>query len=63
MKEKKQNYTFNISSILQILGKDHELFLKKILKAFSRLSVFSLCNSESSPKILQFFYNNNHQIF
>ena len=45
-----------------MLGKDHELFLKKILKVFSRLSVLSLCNSESSPKILQIFCNSNHQI-
>ena len=52
---KKQYYIFNIFSILQMLGKDHGLFLKKILKVFSRFNVFSLCNSESSPKILQFF--------
>ena len=38
-----------------MLGKDHGLFLKKILKVFSRFNVFSLCNSESSPKIIQFF--------
>ena len=38
-----------------MLGKDHDLLLKKVLKVFSRLSVFSLYNSESSPKILQFF--------
>ena len=55
-------YTFNNSSILQMLGKDHVLFLKKILKFFSRLSVGSLYNSESGPKILQFLCNSNHQV-
>ena len=40
-----------------MLGKDHVLFLKKILKfeiynfKISRLSVCSLYNSESDPKI------------
>ena len=32
--KKKQYYTFNNSSILQMLGKDHILFLKKILIFF-----------------------------
>ena len=45
-----------------MLGKDHELFLKKILKVYPKLTLFSLYNSESSPKILQFFCNSNHQI-
>ena len=34
----------------------YDLFLEKILKVFSRLSTFSLYNSESNPKILQFFF-------
>ena len=38
-----------------MIGKDYDLFLKKILKVFSRLSAFSLYNSHSNPKILQFF--------
>ena len=59
-KKKKQYYTFNNSSILQMLGKDHVLFLKKILKLFSSLSVRSLYNSESGSKVLQFLYNSNH---
>ena len=42
--EKKQYYTFNISSILQMLGKDHELFLKKILKVFSVTLVYIIPN-------------------
>ena len=58
--KKKQYYTFNNSSILQMLGKDHVLFLKKILKLFSSLSVRSLYNSESGSKVLQFLYNSNH---
>ena len=45
-----------------MLGKDHELLLKKVLKVFSRLNVFSLYNSKSSPKVLRFLYNRNHQI-
>ena len=75
--EKNQHYTFNNSSMLQMLGKDHVLFLKKILKfkilnfKISRLSVCSLYNSESDPKIVNFYtiaisrlfnaitYNNN----
>ena len=61
-KWKKQYYTFNVFSILQLLAKDNELFLKKTLKFFSRPIVFSLYNSESSPKILHFFYNSNYQI-
>ena len=61
--EKKQRYTFNNSSILQMLGKDHVLFLKKILKfKIFRLSVCSLYNSESDPKNFQLLDNNNHQI-
>ena len=39
-----------------MIGKDYDLFLKKILKIFSRLSAFSLYNFESNPKILQFFF-------
>ena len=39
-----------------MLGKNHELIFKKVLKVFSRLSVFSLYNSESSLKILFFFF-------
>ena len=58
---KKQYYTFNNSSLLQMLGKDHVLFLKKILKLFSRLSVCSLYNSKYGPKILQFVDISNHQ--
>ena len=62
-KWKKQYYTFNNSSILQMLGKDHVLFLKQDFKLFfSRLSVCSLYNSESDPKILHFLYNSYHQI-
>ena len=67
-KWKNQQYIFNNSSILQMLGKDHVLFLKKILKfkilnfKISRLSVCSLYNSESDPKIFRFLYNSNHQI-
>ena len=46
-----------------MLGKDHVLFLKKILKLkISRLSACSLYNSESDPKIFRFLYNSNHQI-
>ena len=60
--KKKQYYTFNNSSILQMLGKDHVLFLKKVLKIFSRLSVCSLYNFESGPTILQLLYNSNNQI-
>ena len=45
-----------------MLGKDHVLFLKKILKIFSRLSVCSLYNSESGTTILQLLYNSNNQI-
>ena len=60
--EKKQYYTFNNSSMLQMLNEDHMLFLKNNLKIFSRLSVCSLYNSESGPKILQFLCNSNHQI-
>ena len=41
-KKKKQYYTINNSSIFQMLGKDHVLFLKKILKIFSSRSVCSL---------------------
>ena len=50
--EKKQYYTFNNSSILQMPGKDHVLFLKEIFKIFSRISVCSLYNSESGLKII-----------
>ena len=61
--EKKQHYTLNTSSIVQMLGKDHVLFLKKILKfKIFRLSVCSLYNSESDPKNFQLLDNNNHQI-
>ena len=60
-----------------MLGKDHVLFLKKILKfkilkfKISRLSVCSLCNSESALRFFDFYtiaitrlfnvitYNNN----
>ena len=59
---KKQHYIFNNSSILQTLGKDHLLFLKKILILLSRLSVCSLYNSESDPKTPHFLYNSYHQI-
>ena len=46
-----------------MLGKDHVLFLKKILKfKIFRLSVCSLYNSESDPKNFQLLDNNNHQI-
>ena len=51
-----------------MLGKDHVLFLKKILKfriwnfKISSLNVCSLYNSESDPKIFRFLYNSNHQI-
>ena len=46
-----------------MLGKDHVLFLKKILKfKIFRLSVCSLYNSESEPKIFRFLYSSNHQI-
>ena len=54
--------------MLQMLGKDHELLLKKILKLkiqdskISRLSLCILYNSESDPKIFRFFYNSNYQI-
>ena len=41
-----------------MLGRDHVLFLKKILKLFSGLCVCSLYNSESGPKILQFLDKN-----
>ena len=65
---KKQHYTFNNFSILQMLVKDHVLFSKKILKFkikkfwISRLSVCSFYNSESDPKIFRFLYDSNHQI-
>ena len=45
-----------------MIGKDHVLFLKKILNFFAMLIVSNLYNSESSPKILQFLDNSNHQI-
>ena len=51
-----------------MLGKDHVLFLKKILKfkilnfKISSLSVRSLYNSQCDPKIFRFLYNSNHQI-
>ena len=67
-KWKNQQYIFNNSSILQMLGKDHVLFLKKILKfkilnfKISSLSVRSLYNSQCDPKIFRFLYNSNHQI-
>ena len=44
-----------------MLGKDNVHFLKKILNFFSRLSVCSLYNCESGPKIPQFLYNSGHQ--
>ena len=61
MKKKTVLY-FQYLFYTSILGKDQELFLKNFFKVFSRLSVFSLYNSESSPKILQLFYNSNHHI-
>ena len=66
--KKKQHYALNTSSIVQMLGKDHVLFLKKILKfkilnfKISSLSVRSLYNSQCDPKIFRFLYNSNHQI-
>ena len=61
-KWKKQYFTFNNSSVAQMLAKDHVLFLKKILKIFSRPKVCNLYNSKSGLKILQFLYYSNHQI-
>ena len=58
---KKQYYTSS-NSLLQMISKDHLLFLKKIFEFFSTLSVCSLYNSESGPKILRFLYNSNQII-